>query len=119
MVRVSKLGRFRNKCAELGPLYSWHLEGTGMPLKVGVVGSGFVGATAAYAMVQQGVGREIVLVDMRKERAVAEAQDISHAVPFSHPLRVSAGDYADLKGCRVVVIAAGVGQKPGETRLQL
>jgi L-lactate dehydrogenase len=90
-----------------------------MPLKVGVVGSGFVGATAAYAMVQQGVGREIVLVDMRKERAIAEAQDISHAVPFSNPLRVSAGDYADLKGCRVVVIAAGVGQKPGETRLQL
>lgn len=90
-----------------------------MPLKVGVVGSGFVGSTAAYAMVQQGVGREIVLVDMKRERAEAEAQDISHAIPFSHPLRVRAGDYADLAGCRVVVIAAGVGQKPGETRLQL
>lgn len=90
-----------------------------MPLKVGVVGSGFVGSTAAYAMVQQGVGREIVLVDMKRERAEAEAQDISHAVPFSHPLRVRAGDYADLAGCRVVIIAAGVGQKPGETRLQL
>lgn len=90
-----------------------------MPLKVGVVGSGFVGSTAAYAMVQQGVGREIVLVDMKRERAEAEAQDISHAVPFSHPLLVRAGDYADLAGCRVVVIAAGVGQKPGETRLQL
>jgi L-lactate dehydrogenase len=90
-----------------------------MAMKVGVVGSGFVGATAAYAMVMQGVGREIVLVDMRKERAIAEAQDISHAVPFSHPLLVQAGDYEDLKGCRVVVIAAGVSQKPGETRLQL
>ncbi len=90
-----------------------------MPLKVGVVGSGFVGATAAYAMVQQGVGREIVLVDMRRERAVAEAQDISHAVPFSHPLKVRAGEYADLHGARVVIIAAGVGQKPGESRLQL
>jgi L-lactate dehydrogenase len=90
-----------------------------MAMKVGVVGSGFVGATAAYAMVMQGVGREIVLVDMRKERAIAEAQDISHAVPFSHPLLVHAGDYEDLKGCRVVVIAAGVSQKPGETRLQL
>jgi L-lactate dehydrogenase len=90
-----------------------------MPLKVGIVGSGFVGATAAYAMAQRGVGREIVLVDMRRERAVAEAQDISHAVPFSKPVRVSAGDYADLKGCRVVVVAAGVGQKPGETRLSL
>lgn len=90
-----------------------------MPLKVGVVGSGFVGATAAYAMVQQGVGREIVLVDMRRERALAEAQDISHAIPFSHPMRVRSGEYADLAGCRVVVVAAGVGQKPGETRLQL
>lgn len=90
-----------------------------MRLKVGVVGSGFVGATAAYAMLQQGVGREIVLVDMKRERAVAEAQDISHAIPFSHPLQVHAGDYADLHGCRVVIIAAGVGQKPGETRLQL
>lgn len=90
-----------------------------MPLKVGVVGSGFVGATAAYAMVQQGVGREIVLVDMKRERCLAEAQDISHAIPFSHPMRVRAGEYADLIGCGVVVIAAGVGQKPGETRLQL
>ncbi|WP_425619361.1 L-lactate dehydrogenase [Anatilimnocola sp. NA78] len=90
-----------------------------MAIKVGVVGSGFVGATAAYAMVQQGVGREIVLVDMRKERAIAEAQDISHAVPFSQPLLVRAGDYADLSGAQVVVVAAGVGQKPGETRLQL
>lgn len=90
-----------------------------MPLKVGVVGSGFVGATAAYAMVQQGVGREIVLVDMKRERSLAEAQDISHAIPFSHPLKVRSGEYADLHGCRVVVIAAGVGQKPGETRLQL
>jgi len=90
-----------------------------MPLKVGVVGSGFVGATAAYAMVQQGVGREIVLVDMKRQRSEAEAQDISHAIPFSHPLKVCAGEYSDLKGSRVVVIAAGVGQKPGETRLQL
>lgn len=90
-----------------------------MPLKVGVVGSGFVGATAAYAMVQQGVGREIVLVDMRRERSLAEAQDISHAIPFSHPMKVRSGEYADLAGCRVVVVAAGVGQKPGETRLQL
>lgn len=70
-------------------------------------------------MVQQGVGREIVLVDMRKERSLAEAQDISHAIPFSHPLKIRNGEYADLHGSRVVVIAAGVGQKPGETRLQL
>lgn len=88
-------------------------------MKVGIVGSGFVGATAGYALVMQGVGREIVLVDKRPERAIAEADDIRHAVPFSHPLEVTAGDYDELAGCRVVVLSAGVGQKPGETRLQL
>ncbi len=88
-------------------------------MKVGIIGSGFVGSTAAYAMVMRGVGREIVLVDLNKERAQAEADDILHAVPFAHPIRVSAGDYQDLEGSRVVVITAGANQKPGETRLQL
>jgi L-lactate dehydrogenase len=88
-------------------------------MKVGIVGCGYVGATAAYALVMQGVGREVVLVDKNSERANAEADDIRHAVPFAHPLEISAGDYGDLAGCRVVVLCAGVGQKPGETRLQL
>jgi L-lactate dehydrogenase len=66
-------------------------------MKVGIVGSGLVGATAGYALVMQGVGREIVLVDKNSARAV----------------------YEELVGCRVVVICAGVGQKPGETRLHL
>jgi L-lactate dehydrogenase len=88
-------------------------------MKVGIVGSGFVGATAGYALVMQGVGREIVLVDKNSARAAAEADDIRHAVPFAHPLEVRAGGYGDLAGCRVVVLCAGVGQKPGETRLHL
>jgi L-lactate dehydrogenase len=88
-------------------------------MKVGIVGSGFVGATAGYALVMQGVGREIVLVDKNTDRAVAEADDIRHAVPFAYPLEIRAGNYEDLAGSRVVVICAGVGQKPGETRLQL
>jgi L-lactate dehydrogenase len=88
-------------------------------MKVGVVGSGMVGATAAYALVMRGVGREIVLVDKNEARAVADADDIRHAVPFAHPLEVRAGGYADLAGCKAVVLCAGVGQKPGETRLQL
>src|SRR5580765_4027114 len=88
-------------------------------MKVGIVGSGFVGATAAYALVMRGVGREIVLVDKNAARAAADADDIRHAVPFAHPLEVRAGHYSDLAGCRVVLLCAGVGQKPGETRLQL
>ena len=88
-------------------------------MKIGIIGSGLVGATAAYALVMRGVGREIVMVDLNTARAQAEADDISHAVPFAHPLQVRAGDYADLQNAAVVVISAGVGQKPGETRLQL
>src|ERR1051325_6769122 len=88
-------------------------------MKTGVVGSGFVGSTAAYALVMRGVGRRVVLVDQNRKRSEAEADDILHAVPFAHQLEVSVGDYADLVGCKVVVVSAGVGQKPGETRLQL
>jgi len=88
-------------------------------MKVGIVGCGFVGATAGYALVMQGVGREIILVDKNRDRALAEADDLRHAVPFANPLEIHAGDYKDLTGCRVVIICAGVGQKPGETRLHL
>jgi L-lactate dehydrogenase len=88
-------------------------------MKVGIVGTGLVGATAGYALVMRGVGREIVLVDKNEARAQAEADDIFHAVPFAHPMQVHAGGYADLAGCRVVILAAGVSQRPGESRLQL
>jgi len=88
-------------------------------MKIGIVGSGMVGSTSAFALVMSGVGCEIVLVDANRARAEAEANDIFHAVPFAHPLTVHAGDYADLVGARVVVIAGGVAQQPGETRLQL
>jgi L-lactate dehydrogenase len=88
-------------------------------MNVGIVGTGFVGATTAFALVMRGVGRRIVLVDHDARRAAAEADDILHGVPFSEPLDVVAGDYSDLRGAGVVIIAAGVGQKPGETRLEL
>jgi L-lactate dehydrogenase len=88
-------------------------------MKIGIVGCGMVGSASAYALVMRGVGREIVLVDLDRARAEAEANDIFHAVPFANPLTVRAGDYPDLAGARVVVIAGGVAQKPGETRLHL
>jgi L-lactate dehydrogenase len=88
-------------------------------MKIGIVGSGLVGATAAYALVMRGIGRQIVLLDLNKERAQAEADDLLHAVPFAHPMEVSAGEYEDLAESRVVIVSAGVSQKPGETRLQL
>ena len=89
------------------------------PMKIGIIGAGMVGSTAAYAMVMRGIGREIVLVDKDADRAQAEADDILHAVPFADPLRVHAGDYPDLAGSQVVLITAGAPQKPGQSRLDL
>lgn len=88
-------------------------------MKVGIIGAGAVGAATAYAMVMRGVAREIVLVDLNQQRAQAEADDILHAVPFAHPVRVSAGDYSSLADSKVVIITAGAAQKLGETRLEL
>jgi L-lactate dehydrogenase len=88
-------------------------------VKVGIVGSGFVGATAAYAIVMRGVAREVVLVDLDVKRSRAEAEDIRHAAPFAHPVEVRSGGYGDLAGCGIVILTAGVGQRPGETRLEL
>ena len=89
-------------------------------MKVGIVGSGFVGATAGLRPGDAAAsGARSSWWTRTQARAEAEADDIRHAVPFAHPLDVRAGGYEDLAGCRAVVLCAGVGQKPGETRLQL
>jgi L-lactate dehydrogenase len=88
-------------------------------MKVGIVGCGLVGSSGAYAMALRGTVSEIVLVDLNRKLAQAQAEDILHATPFSHPVRVTAGDYPQLEGAGAVVLACGVGQRQGETRLQL
>jgi L-lactate dehydrogenase len=88
-------------------------------MKVGIVGAGMVGSAAAYAIGLRGLAREIVLVDLHTARARAEAEDISHAMPFSSSTEIAHGDYAALDGAGVTIIAAGVSQKPGESRLDL
>lgn len=88
-------------------------------MKIGIIGAGQVGASAAFAMMLNAVGSEIVLVDLNRKLAEAQAVDILHGVPFGAPVVVRAGDYDDLAGAAVVVISAGVSQKPGETRLHL
>ena len=88
-------------------------------MKIGIVGSGMVGATAAYAMLMKGVGREIILLDKNRERAESEAFDLTHAIPFAYALKIRTGSYSDLKGSRLVIVAAGVSQKSGESRRDL
>ena len=88
-------------------------------MKVGVVGCGFVGSTAAYTLVLKGLVNELVLVDLNTKTARAHAEDILHATPFARAVRVVAGDYPLLEDADVVILCCGVGQRPGETRLQL
>lgn len=88
-------------------------------MKVGIVGAGFVGAAAANALVLRGIPTEIVLVDLDEHRAAAEAADVAHVTTFAAPVRVTAGRHEDLAGSRVVVIAAGAAQAPGQSRLDL
>jgi L-lactate dehydrogenase len=88
-------------------------------MKVGIVGAGMVGSAAGYALALRGAASRIVFVDMNADLARAQAEDIAHAVPFASATVVTAGDYGDLAGAGVVILAAGVSQKPGETRLEL
>ena len=62
-----------------------------------------VGSSTAYALMMRGASRKIIIVDINKQRAEAEANDIFHATPFAYPSRVIAGDYSDLAGCGIVI----------------
>ncbi len=87
--------------------------------KIAIIGAGKVGTTFAYALILNGLAGEIVLIDVDKERTEGEVMDLSHAVPLASPVRIWSGDYADCAGANIIVIAAGVSQRPGETRLDL
>ncbi|RCW25966.1 malate dehydrogenase (NAD) [Ciceribacter lividus] len=88
-------------------------------MNIGIVGAGMVGSSAGYALAMTDSVSEIVLVDRNDALARAQAEDISHAVPFVSATTVRSGDYADLVDAGIVILAAGVSQKPGETRLAL
>ena len=87
--------------------------------KLAVIGCGFVGSASAFALMQSGLFSEMVLIDANRARAEGEALDISHGLPFAKPMKIYAGDYPDLADASLIVVTAGAGQKPGETRLDL
>ena len=87
--------------------------------KCAVIGCGAVGSSTAFALVQSGLFSEIILVDVDKDKAQGEALDINHGVPFTKSAKVIAGDYSDLTDCALIIITAGAGQKPGQTRMDL
>jgi L-lactate dehydrogenase len=86
---------------------------------IGIFGTGNVGVAAAYAIFMRGLASEIILIDKNVKRAEGEAMDLMHGQTFFETMTVRAGDYRDLSSAQLVVITAGVAQKPGETRLDL
>ncbi len=87
--------------------------------RVVIIGAGLVGSTAAFSLMVQGIASEIVLIDVNKNKSEGEAMDLEHGLSFAKQARIWAGDYADCREADVVVICAGLGQKPGQTRLEL
>lgn len=88
--------------------------------RVVLVGTGAVGCSYAYSMINQGVAEELVLIDVNEAKSEGEAMDLNHGIPFApSPIKVWSGSYQDCAQADLVVITAGLAQKPGETRLEL
>ena len=88
--------------------------------RVGLGGTGFVGMSMAYAMLNRGGVNELILIDIDKDKTIGEEMDLSHGLPFApQKMVIKAGDYDECKDAEVVVITAGIAQKPGQTRLEL
>jgi len=88
--------------------------------RVVLIGTGAVGCSYAYSMINQGVAEELVLIDVNEAKSEGEAMDLNHGIPFApSPINVWSGTYQDCETADLVVITAGLAQKPGETRLQL
>lgn len=87
--------------------------------KVAIIGAGSVGSTSLYAIMQEGSASEIVLIDIQKAKAEGEALDLAQGACFVKNVHIYAGEMEDLVGSDIIVIAAGIGQKPGETRLDI
>ncbi|TYS68725.1 L-lactate dehydrogenase [Sutcliffiella horikoshii] len=88
--------------------------------RVALIGTGFVGSSYAFALLNQGVTEELVLIDLNKEKSEGDAMDLNHGIAFAPtPTKIWYGDYKDCQDADIVVICAGANQKPGETRLDL
>src|ERR1043166_7925363 len=91
---------------------SWH-EGSGVQMKLGIVGTGNVGCAIALAAVTRGSARDIVLVNRTRKTAEAVATDLRYGTPLGPKVDIRDGDYADLAGAGVVLITSGVNEKTG------
>lgn len=89
------------------------------PSRAVIIGTGAVGTTTAYTLLLRKRVSEIVLIDVNHDKAVGEALDMNHGLPFVGGVKVWAGDYPDCEGADIIIVTAGASQKPGETRIDL
>lgn len=88
--------------------------------KIALIGTGMVGMSYAYALLNQNACDELVLIDIDREKALGEAMDLNHGLAFSPShMKIYAGDYSDCEDADIIAICAGVAQKQGESRLAL
>ena len=89
------------------------------PTRVAVIGTGLVGSTYAYTVLLQGLADEICLIDVKADKARGEAMDLNHAAPFTRRTSIWAGTMDDLSEADLIMVSAGVNQRPGQTRMEL
>lgn len=107
MLEIKNISEERTDCIEINSR------------KVAVIGCGYVGSATAFALMESGLFSEMVLIDVSRDKAEGEALDISHGLPFAKPMQIYVGEYEDIADASVIIVAAGAGQKPGESRLEL
>ena len=87
--------------------------------KVAIIGAGYVGSSIAYALAIKDVAREIVMIDINHEKTDGEAKDIRHGLPSMGTADLYAGEYSDCADCDLIIVTAGRGRMPGESRIDL
>ena len=92
---------------------------SGNKSKVAIVGAGFVGASAAFALAMKQLVNEMVIIDVDRAKAAGEALDINHGLPFIGQMDIYDGDYSDCANCDAIIITAGINRRPGESRIDL
>lgn len=86
---------------------------------IAIIGVGAVGSAVANAVISLNISADLVLLDKDEKRCVGEVRDLSDALGFSLTSRVVQGTYDEIKKAHIVVISAGIPQRPGQTRLEL
>lgn len=87
--------------------------------KISIIGAGLVGATAAYSIATRKLVSELVVIDVNRDKAKGEAMDISHGLVTMDAMNIHSGEYSEIADSDVIVVTAGLGRKPGESRLDL